>query len=104
MSTIYKQIYHVISKIPRGRVATYGQIARLIGKPRHARQVGYALAALSDGSHNVPWHRVVNAQGKISRRVAAGSDEFQKILLEEEGVEFKDNDTIDLARYQWRRR
>ena len=104
MATPYEQIYRVISKIPPGRVATYGQIAKLIGKPRHARQIGYALAALSDGSHDVPWHRVVNAKGKISHRLTAGGDEFQKILLEEEGVEFKDNDTIDLARYQWRRK
>ena len=81
--TFYKQI----RKIPRGRVASYGQIAELAGLEGHARQVGYALHALPANSR-VPWHRVVNAKGEISPRSAGDSHELQRMLLEEEGVEF----------------
>jgi methylated-DNA-protein-cysteine methyltransferase-like protein len=95
----YEEIYRIVRRIPRGRVATYGLIARLAGIPRHARRVGYALAALHDDS--VPWHRVVNAQGKISLRSTAGYGE-QRGLLEREGVKFDQDGSIDLARFQWR--
>jgi methylated-DNA-protein-cysteine methyltransferase-like protein len=93
-------IYAHVRRIPAGRVATYGQIAHLVGAPRSARQVGQALAALDDDS-DVPWHRVVNAQGRISPRRDAGSDEFQRLLLEDEGVVFDATGRIDLARYAW---
>lgn len=97
----HKQIYSLVRRIPKGRVATYGQIARLAGYPRHARQVGYALAGLRDQC-DVPWHRVVNAQGTISLRRRRGYESFQRLLLEEEGIEFDENDCISLKRYQWR--
>lgn len=96
----YATIYAVVRRIPRGRVATYGQVARLAGRPRGARQVGYALAALDDPG--VPWHRVVNAKGRISPRRRPGADEFQRILLEDEGVAFDDDGRICLARFGWR--
>jgi methylated-DNA-protein-cysteine methyltransferase-like protein len=95
----YEEIYRIVRRIPRGRVATYGLIARLAGIPRHARRVGYALAALREDG--VPWHRVVNAQGEISLRSTTGYGE-QRGLLEAEGVKFDGDGSIDLARYQWR--
>jgi methylated-DNA-protein-cysteine methyltransferase-like protein len=97
----YEEIYRIVRRIPHGRVATYGLIAHLAGIPRHARRVGYALAALRD--HSVPWHRVVNAQGEISLRSTAGYGE-QRGLLEAEGVLFDEDGRIDLARFQWRPR
>jgi len=96
----YDEIYEMVSRIPVGRVATYGQIARLVNKPHGARQVGYALAALRD-NNMVPWHRVVNARGEISARAKAGCEDFQRILLEDEGVEFTLDGRIDLARFTW---
>ena len=97
----YARIYRVVRRIPKGRVATYGQGAKLAGLGGHARQVGYALAA--DLGEGVPWHRVVNAQGQISRRSVDGPEELQRELLEEEGVEFSASGRIDLVRYRWRR-
>jgi len=77
----YARIYSVVRRIPRGRVATYGQIARLAGLPGQARQVGYALHAMAT-ERPVPWHRVINARGEISRRSHPGSDEAQRQFLE----------------------
>lgn len=91
----------MVRQIPEGRVATYGQIARLCGFPRHARQVGYALAALPQGS-DVPWHRVINGRGEISERRMPGADEYQRILLQDEGVEFGLHGRVNLKKYQWR--
>lgn len=100
MITLYSSVYGLVRRIPAGCVTTYGDIARLLGRPRAARQVGYALAALDDDS-DVPWHRVVNAQGRISPRGSGGSDELQRLLLEDEGVHFDDDDRIDLVRFGW---
>ncbi len=97
---VYGAIYAVVRRIPAGRVATYGQVARLAGRPRGARQVGYALAALDDP--DVPWHRVVNAEGRVSPRRRPGADEYQRILLEDEGVAFDDDGRICLSRFGWR--
>lgn len=97
----YDIIYAMVSQIPPGRVATYGQIARLIGRPRWARQVGYALAALDSGT-TVPWHRVINARGEISLRSEGGRHEYQRVLLEDEGIVFDQYGRIDLSRYLWR--
>ncbi|RMF95300.1 MAG: MGMT family protein [Gammaproteobacteria bacterium] len=96
-----QRVYALVRQIPRGRVATYGQLAALAGRPRAARQVGQALAAL-DASSDVPWHRVVNAQGRISRRADGDSDRLQRYALEDEGVVFSVDAAIDLRRYQWR--
>lgn len=96
----YRRIYAVIRRIPRGRVATYGQIAALAGMPRHARQVGYALANAPDDV-NIPWHRVLNSSGRVSLRSRPGSDDFQQILLEGEGVEFELGGKLSLSKYQW---
>lgn len=99
----YQRIYRVVQRIPKGRVATYGQVAQLAGIGGHARQVGYALHALPDGS-DVPWHRVVNARGTISRRADPGSDRLQELLLAAEGIEFDARGRIALERFRWRPR
>ncbi len=99
----YARIYAVVQRIPRGRVATYGQVATLTGLTNGARQVGYALHALQSDSI-VPWHRVVNAQGAVSRRAHAGPELEQRLRLEAEGVLFDAGGRIDLDRFAWRAR
>ncbi|MGE0158028.1 MAG: MGMT family protein [Gemmatimonadales bacterium] len=97
-------IYEAVRRIPRGCVATYGDVAAAAGLPGHARQVGYALAALEPET-DVPWHRVVNARGQISARSADRSIEaLQRTLLRREGVRFAEGGTIDLLRYRAARR
>ena len=93
-------VYEVVAQIPRGKVTTYGRVAEMAGFPGRARQVGYALAATPDGL-DLPWHRVINAQGRISPRSHTQLHELQRVLLEEEGVAFV-GDRIDLARFGWR--
>lgn len=96
----YRRIYAVVARVPKGRVATYGQVAELAGLPRQARLVGYALHALTaEGA--IPWHRIVNAKGMISLRGdSLGHDDLQAQLLRHEGVQFK-GDVIALDRYRW---
>ena len=97
----YAKIYGVVSRIPKGRVATYGQIARLAGLGGQARLVGYAMHALPTGTR-VPWQRVVNAQGTIS--LPGKSALRQRDLLEKEGVRFDVRGRIDLDRFLWQPR
>jgi len=100
----FGRIYSVVSRIPRGRVATYGQVARLAGLPGQARLVGYALAALDDRSR-VPWHRVVNAEGRISpRRDGSPAATVQRLRLERERVRFDARFCIPLDLFRWRSR
>lgn len=99
----YQRIYAVVRKVPRGRVATYGQVAALAGLAGHARQAGYALYALPPATA-VPWHRVINARGAISLRGPGGDGIHQRLLLEAEGVEFDARGRVNLSRYQWRPR
>ena len=96
---LFELIYRVVRRIPPGRVATYGQVARIAGLPRGARTVGWALRALPDGS-DVPWQRVINAQGKISFRPGGYAATIQQTLLEEEGVVFEEG-RVDLRTYGW---
>ena len=100
MDNKYVRIYEIVRGIPRGRVATYGQVATLAGLDGHARQVGYELHALPS-SERIPWHRVVNARGEVSARTTGDSDELQRHLLEAEGVRFDQHGRIDLDRYRW---
>ena len=103
---IYALVWGIAKRIPRGRVATYGQLAALLGMPKHARQVGYALSA-SPGNMKIAWHRVVNAEGRISLRLKhweTGSDDLQRFLLEAEGVTFDDSGRIDLKKFRWQPR
>ena len=100
--TTYATIYDVVKRIPKGKVATYGQIAALARLPGRARQVGYALHSLR-GPSGVPWHRVVNAKGEISRRSVFGSEIRQQQILESEGIVFDSRGRIALARFAWKR-
>ena len=99
----YQRIYAVVRRIPKGRVATYGQIAALAGLGGHARQVGYALHAMVT-DRAVPWHRVINARGEISSRAEPGSDAVQRQLLEREGVAFDHAGRVALREYRWKPR
>ncbi len=96
----YARIYKTVQRIPRGRVSTYGQIAVLAGLPGHARQVGYALNALTDD--DVPWHRVINAKGEISKRAEPEYEQMQRLLLEGEGVRFNAQGRVSLRQFGWR--
>ena len=101
---IYARIYDVVRRIPHGRVATYGGIAREAGLPGQARQVGYALAALgrSPAGGDVPWHRVINARGEVSARAGgSGFERLQRTLLEAEEIVFGPAGRIDLDRFGW---
>ncbi|MBA3707858.1 MAG: MGMT family protein [Planctomycetes bacterium] len=100
---VYRRIYDVVVAIPRGRVATYGQVAAVAGLPGRARQVGYALHALPLRSR-VPWQRVVNSAGMVSIRSEAGGDERQREALAAEGIMFDQRGRIDLHRFGWRPR
>jgi methylated-DNA-protein-cysteine methyltransferase related protein len=98
----YEKIYAVVRKIPKGRVTTYGDVARIAGLPRQARLVGYALHALPDGSA-LPWHRVINAQGRLSlARDGSSSGITQRLRLEREGVRVDAGARVSLERYGWR--
>lgn len=92
----FDAVYAMVRRIPKGQVASYGQIAFFLGWPNGARTVGWALRALPAGL-DVPWHRVVNAQGKIS----LSNPERQRALLEAEGVVFDRKGKIDLNRFGW---
>jgi methylated-DNA-protein-cysteine methyltransferase-like protein len=94
------RIYAAVMAIPPGRVATYGQVAEEAGLPRRARLVGPALKNLAEDS-GVPWHRVVNARGEVSERPRPHAVFEQRVLLEDEGVEFRSNGRIDLDKFGW---
>ena len=100
MADTYSRIYAVVRRIPLGKVASYGQVARLAGLPGRARQVGYAMHALPRGTA-VPWQRVVNAMGGISRRRLPGAELSQRIALLQEGVRFDARGKIP-ERFFWR--
>jgi methylated-DNA-protein-cysteine methyltransferase-like protein len=100
----WSEYYRLVRRIPRGRVATYGGIALAAGKPRGARQVGYALAALRGAKHDVPWQRVLGArprgEAEISILDPIGAA-VQRRLLEREGVRFDERGRVDLGRFGW---
>ena len=99
VSKSYLKIWETIKKIPPGNVATYGQIAALAGFGGHARLVGYALHA-TPNEVQIPWHRVINYQGKISLPKESGQYDLQKALLEAEGIVFV-QEKINLKKYRW---
>ena len=96
----YERVWRTVAEIPRGSVATYGQIADLAGLGRGARLVGYALRAAPAGAA-LPWHRVINAQGQISFPPQSPAYREQRRRLEEEGIEFLGK-RVDLGTYRWR--
>ena len=98
---LYQRIYDMVRRIPPGKVTTYGRIAELVGGCT-ARMVGYAMAALKRGTApDVPWQRVINAQGKVSVHGDGFGNAIQRMKLEEEGVEFDANDRIDFTHFGW---
>lgn len=99
MPGLHERIYEMVRQIPSGKVASYGQIAHLVGGCT-ARMVGFAMAGLPDGS-NVPWHRVINAQGKISPHGFGLGSAMQHDLLEAEGVQFDASGKIDWRIFGW---
>ncbi len=98
-ASFFVLVCQVVRRIPPGKVATYGQIARLLGVPHAARTVGWALRAVPEGS-DVPWQRVINFRGAISLATGQGAD-LQRALLEEEGVVFDAQGCVDLKLYGW---
>lgn len=100
MEGFFEKVYNVVKDIPRGKVATYGQIAKILNAPKFSQIVGYALHGNPDPK-TIPCHRVVNRFGKISTSFAFGGKFSQKQLLEEEGVVFVDDETVDLKQCQW---
>lgn len=97
-NTLYERIYLVVNQVPAGQVTTYGDVARIVGGSCDARLVGYAMADLGKWptSRDVPWQRVINAQGGISTR-----GQRQREILEAEGLTFNEKGRVDLARYRW---
>jgi methylated-DNA-protein-cysteine methyltransferase-like protein len=94
------RVYEVVRRIPPGKVATYGQIARLLGQPRAAREVGWALRDLPEGL-DVPWQRVINAQGRVSFPAGSEGAALQRAMLEDEGVVFGPDGSVNLKIYAW---
>ncbi len=98
--TVFEKIYEQVRKIPRGKVATYGQIAMLAGNPRWARAVGYALHANPDPA-SIPCYRVVNRFGGLAPAFAFGGLDKQAELLRADGIEVREDNTVDLEQYLW---
>ena len=106
-ASAWEAYYSVVRRIPRGKVATYAQVALLAGRPRSARQVGYALAALRGTRHRVPWQRVLGRRSARSAAIAirdAVGAAAQRDLLEREGVAVDDRGRVSLERFGWRPR
>jgi methylated-DNA-protein-cysteine methyltransferase-like protein len=95
---LFARIYEVVKQVPRGKVASYGQIAQIVGAGCDARMVGYAMAGTPEGS-DVPWQRIVNREGKISLPGKGGV--IQRMRLEAEGVVFDARGRIDMKRFGW---
>lgn len=96
----FDRIYEIVRRIPRGKVATYGQIARLAGNKRWSRVVGYALHVNPDPD-GIPCYRVVNREGRVSEAFAFGGRNQQIDLLRADGIAVSDDGIVDLSRYQW---
>ena len=96
----FKKVYEVVKHIPKGKVASYGQIARLLGNPRASRAVGYALHA-NPYPGVVPCHRVVNRVGRLAPGFAFGGEDIQKEMLEAEGVAVDSEYLVDMNKYGW---
>lgn len=101
MKDFFQRVYLIVSKIPEGKVATYGQIAKLLGEPRSARIVGWAMKAAPYELH-LPCHRVVNRLGELAPEYAFGSKQLQKDILKAEGITFNKDGSINLKRHLWK--
>jgi methylated-DNA-protein-cysteine methyltransferase-like protein len=100
--TPFEEVYRIVERIPRGRVATYGQISRMLDGRYSPLFVGWALHAVPGERAGLPWHRVINSKGGVSTRQVLGyAPDLQKLLLVEEGIVFDENDRCDLESFQW---
>lgn len=106
----FERVYRLVRQVPPGKVTSYGAIARMLGHPRAARTVGWALHSLppsvppgggDERGGDVPWQRVINSQGRISTSCREHSAELQRTLLEAEGVEFDEHGYVDWERFGW---
>ena len=100
MENFFERVYEIVKLIPKGKVATYGMIAKLLGAPRSSRAVGYALHANPDHDH-IPCHRVVNRLGELSKAFVFGGENAQKAFLEMENVEFLSDGRVNLEKCLW---
>jgi methylated-DNA-protein-cysteine methyltransferase-like protein len=99
---VFEKIYRLVLRIPRGRVMTYGQIARLLDDRYSPRLVGWAMHATPQDERNIPWHRVINSRGGISTgKVIIQEPQLQRLMLEAEGIVFDERGNCDLSVYQW---
>lgn len=96
-----ERVYWLVAQVPRGCVATYGQIATLAGSPRAARAVGNLMRLSLKRGREVPWHRIINHQGRISSKGDTERAELQRRLLEAEGIEFDDTGRCELEQVRW---
>ena len=101
--TVFERIYEQVKRIPKGRVATYGQIALYAGNPRWARVVGYALHVNPDPD-SIPCYRVVNREGRVSEAFAFGGENMQILMLRSDGVAVSDDGIVDIDKYIWNRK
>jgi methylated-DNA-protein-cysteine methyltransferase-like protein len=97
----FKKVYDIVSRIPEGQVATYGQIALIAGNPYASRIVGYAMSMVPS-DRNLPCHRVVNREGRMAPDNVFGGQELQRSMLEKEGITFMANGCIDMKKHIWR--
>lgn len=97
----FEKVWHFVEHIPYGKVVSYGQIAAVIGHPRAARTVGWAMHAVPE-DRELPWHRVINSQGRVSTSCPEHGGGLQEELLKNEGVIFSASDRIDMDMFQWR--
>lgn len=100
MNNYFNSVYKIVEQIPKGKVATYGQIAAILGNPRGARTVGWAMKAAPEYL-NLPCHRVVNKKGQMSPSYIFGTVDIQRAMLENEGITFNGDGCIDIKKYLW---
>ena len=101
MDSFFERTYELVRQIPKGRVASYGQIARMLGEPRKARFVGFAMHSSPGVAGGVPCHRVVFKDGKLAPGFAFGGPDAQRLLLEGEGIRFLPDGRVDMASCAW---
>lgn len=101
MNSFFERTYELVRQIPKGRVASYGQVARMLGEPRKARFVGFAMHASPGMAKGVPCHRVVFKDGHLAPGFAFGGPEAQRALLEDEGITFLDDGRVDMQNCSW---
>jgi len=96
----FSKVYEIVARIPEGKVATYGGIGKMLGYPRGAKVVGWAMRSAPEGL-NLPCHRVVKATGELSPSYVFGDSEIQRAMLAAEGITFREDGTIDMERHLW---